>query len=156
MAVVVSAFGGVTDLLLNASRLASEQDVSYKNSLKEIEDRHISAIRELIPVTSQSAALSKVKSELNILETLLEGAFLVGELTPKLSDKIVSYGELLSSFIISEFLKSEGLDVAFKDSRELYNIPLICFEFSLLLHQLTCEIFYRPTGHNNNDCTTRL
>src|SRR5690606_34989257 len=55
----------------------------------------------------------------NILETLLEGAYLIGELTPKLSDKIVSYGELLSSFIISEFLKSEGLDVAFKDSREL-------------------------------------
>lgn len=119
IAVVVSAFGGVTDLLLNASRLASEQDLSYKNSLKEVEDRHISAIRELIPVKSQSAALSKVKSELNILETLLEGAFLIGELTPKLSDKIVSYGELLSSFIISEFLKSEGLDVAFKDSREL-------------------------------------
>nr|WP_297788936.1 bifunctional aspartate kinase/homoserine dehydrogenase I [uncultured Allomuricauda sp.] len=119
IAVVVSAFGGVTDLLLNASHLASQQDVNYKNSLKEIEERHISAIRELIPVKYQSAALSKVKSELNILETLLEGAFLIGELTPKLSDKIVSYGELLSSFIISEFLKSEGLDVLYKDSREL-------------------------------------
>ena len=119
IAVVVSAFGGVTDLLLNASRSASKQDVGYADSLKEIEDRHISAIRELIPVKSQSAALSKVKSELNILETLLEGAFLIGELTPKLSDKIVSYGELLSSFIISEFLKSEGLDASFKDSREL-------------------------------------
>ena len=119
IAVVVSAFGGITDLLLKASRSASEQDISYTESLKEIEDRHISTIRELIPVKSQSAALSKVKSELNILETLLEGAFLIGELTPKLSDKIVSYGELLSSFIISEFLKSEGLDAAFKDSREL-------------------------------------
>ena len=60
MAVVVSAFGGVTDLLLNASKRASEQDVSYKNFVKEIEDRHIAAIRELIPVKSQSAALSKV------------------------------------------------------------------------------------------------
>ena len=44
MAVVVSAFGGVTDLLLNASKRASEQDVSYKNFVKEIEDRHIAAI----------------------------------------------------------------------------------------------------------------
>lgn len=74
---------------------------------------------KLIPVNSQSAALSKVKSELNVLETLLEGSFLIGEITPKLSDKIVSYGELLSSFIISEFLKSEGLDAVYKDSREL-------------------------------------
>lgn len=119
IAVVVSAFGGVTDVLLNASQAASQQDINYKNSLKAIEDRHISAIRELIPVKSQSAALSKVKSELNVLETLLEGSFLIGEITPKLSDKIVSYGELLSSFIISEFLKSEGLDAVYKDSREL-------------------------------------
>lgn len=119
IAVVVSAFGGVTDVLLNASQAASQQDIDYKNSLKAIEDRHISAIRELIPVKSQSAALSKVKSELNVLETLLEGSFLIGEITPKLSDKIVSYGELLSSFIISEFLKSEGLDAVYKDSREL-------------------------------------
>ena len=145
MAVVVSAFGGVTDLLLNASHLASIQDVSYKNSLKEIEDRHISAIRELMPVTSQSAALSKVKSELNTLETLLEGGFLIGELTPKLSDKIVSYGELLSSFIISEFLKSEGLDVAFKDSRELIktdnNFGKANVDFNIT--NTNCEKFHR-------------
>ncbi|MEZ4811347.1 MAG: bifunctional aspartate kinase/homoserine dehydrogenase I [Allomuricauda sp.] len=119
IAVVVSAFGGVTDLLLDTSRLASQQNLSYKESLVEVEDRHISAIKELIPVQKQSAVLSKVKSDLNVLETLLEGAFLIGELTPKLSDKIVSYGELLSSFIISEFFKTEGLDANFKDSREL-------------------------------------
>ncbi|MER3374816.1 MAG: bifunctional aspartate kinase/homoserine dehydrogenase I [Allomuricauda sp.] len=118
-AVVVSAFGGVTDLLLNTSALAAKQDTTYKESLKTIEDKHINAIRELIPVQNQSAALSKVKSDLNVLETLLEGSYLIGELTPKLSDKIVSYGELLSSFIISEFFKAEGLDVIFKDSREL-------------------------------------
>ncbi|MFC4219068.1 bifunctional aspartate kinase/homoserine dehydrogenase I [Flagellimonas marina] len=119
VAVVVSAFGGVTDLLLNTSALAARQDTAYKESLKTIEDKHITAIRELIPVQNQSSALSKVKSDMNVLETLLEGSFLIGELTPKLSDKIVSYGELLSSYIISEFFKSEGLDAIFKDSREL-------------------------------------
>ncbi|MFD2099158.1 bifunctional aspartate kinase/homoserine dehydrogenase I [Flagellimonas iocasae] len=119
VAVVVSAFGGVTDLLLGTSALAAKQDTSYKESLKTIEDKHINAIRELIPVQNQSAVLSKVKSDLNVLETLLEGSFLIGELTPKLSDKIVSFGELLSSYIISEFFKAEGLDATFKDSREL-------------------------------------
>lgn len=119
VAVVVSAFGGITDLLLNTSHLASNQNLSYKKGLKEIEDKHIGAIRELIPVQAQSTILSKVKSDLNVLETLLEGSFLIGELTPKLSDKIVSYGELLSSFIISEFFKAEGLDAEFKDSRQL-------------------------------------
>ncbi|WP_047415367.1 bifunctional aspartate kinase/homoserine dehydrogenase I [Cellulophaga sp. Hel_I_12] len=117
--VVVSALGGMTDLLLKTANLASNQEVSYKTVLKEIEDRHFSTIKELIPIATQSKVLSKVKSELNTLETLLEGAYLIGEITPKLSDKIVSYGELLSSYIISEFFSVEKLSCAYKDSREL-------------------------------------
>lgn len=117
--VVVSALGGITDLLLKTAALAAAQDIKYKAGLKEIEDRHLMLIKELIPILSQSKMLSKVKSELNILETLLEGAFLIGEITPKLSDKIVSYGELLSSYIISEYFLAEGLDVAHIDSRQV-------------------------------------
>ncbi|WP_435314859.1 bifunctional aspartate kinase/homoserine dehydrogenase I [Cellulophaga fucicola] len=118
-AVVVSAFGGVTDLLLEAAQLASIHQESYKDVFLKIEERHINTIKELIPVTNQSKVLSKVKTELNILETLLEGAFFIGEITPKLSDKIVSYGELLSSYIISEYFIAQGLNAAYKDSREL-------------------------------------
>ncbi|WP_297795044.1 bifunctional aspartate kinase/homoserine dehydrogenase I [uncultured Eudoraea sp.] len=117
--VVVSALGGITDLLLKTVDLASNQDESYKNCLDEIENRHIKTIKELIPLQLQSAILSKVKSELNTLETLAEGAFLIAEKTPQLVDKIVSFGELLSSFIISEYFVSEGMDASFKDSREL-------------------------------------
>ncbi len=119
LAVVVSAFGGITDLLLQAAEKASLQDGSYTDIVREIESRHLGATKELLPINSQSAVLSKVKSELNHLESLLEGAFSIGELTPKLSDKIVSYGELLSSYIISEYFSVEGMDVVFKDSREL-------------------------------------
>ena len=118
-AVVVSAFGGVTDLLLEAAQLASIHQESYKDVFLKIEERHINTIKELIPVTNQSKVLSKVKTELNILETLLEGAFFIGEITLKLSDKIVSYGELLSSYIISEYFIAQGLNAAYKDSREL-------------------------------------
>ncbi|MGB6153470.1 MAG: aspartate kinase, partial [Pricia sp.] len=117
--VVVSAFGGVTDQLLHAALLASVQNEEYKDILKEIEDRHLATVKELIPIKAQSQVLSKVKSDINTLETLLEGAFLIGESTPRLSDKIVSYGELLSSYIISEFFAQEKLDAIYKDSREL-------------------------------------
>jgi aspartokinase/homoserine dehydrogenase 1 len=117
--VTVSALGGITDLLLKASVLASRQDRSYTKILQEIELRHLSAIKELLPIKGQSSILSKVKADLNTLETLLEGAFLIGEITPKLSDKIVSYGELLSSYIINEYFISQGLDATYKDSREL-------------------------------------
>jgi len=117
--VVVSAFGGVTDQLLHAALLASVQNEEYKGILKEIEDRHLATVKALIPIKAQSKVLSKVKSDINTLETLLEGAFLIGESTPRLSDKIVSYGELLSSYIISEFFVQEKLDAVYKDSREL-------------------------------------
>ena len=117
--IIVSAFGGITDTLLETSRLASEQNLDYKASLEKIEKRHIDTIKSLIPVKKQSSVLSKVKSDLNTLETLVEGSYLIGEVTPKLSDKIVGYGELLSAYIISEFFIAEGLNAEFKDSREL-------------------------------------
>jgi len=117
--VVVSALGGVTDMLLKSASQAASQNQEYTKVIRKVEDRHIKTIKELIPVKRQSRVLSKVKSELNILETLLEGAFLIGEITPKLSDKIVSYGELLSAFIISEYFNATGMSVHYKDSREL-------------------------------------
>ncbi|WP_430969030.1 bifunctional aspartate kinase/homoserine dehydrogenase I [Spongiimicrobium sp. 2-473A-2-J] len=117
--VVLSALGGITDLLLQAADLASKEDNTYKKTLAEIENRHLLTIKELIPITAQSKVLSKVKSELNGLETLLEGAYSISETTLKLSDKIVSYGELLSSHIISEFFIAEKMDAVYKDSREL-------------------------------------
>ncbi len=117
--VVVSALGGITDLLLKTSARAAQRDVSFHAGAKELEKRHMEAIKSLIPVKSQSGILSHVKAELNTLETLLEGAFLIGEITPRLLDKIVSYGELLSSFIISEYLISSGLDANLVDSRDI-------------------------------------
>jgi len=117
--VVVSAFGGVTDFLLDTLDKASNQDPSYREGLTSFEDRHLDAVRELFPVAVQSSILSTVKNTLNNLETLLEGASLIGEATPKLTDKVVSYGELLSSYIISEYFKDQGLNAQLKSGREL-------------------------------------
>lgn len=132
--IVVSALGGITDLLLNTANLASKQDEAYKAVIQEIETRHLTIIKELIPVQQQSSVLSKVKSELNVLETLMEGAYLIGEITPKLSDKMVSYGELLSSYIINAYFLAEGLDTVHKDARaliktnEVYGKAVVDFE----------------------------
>ena len=119
VAVVVSALGGITDLLLEAGNLACNSDNTYKNSLKTIEERHLQVVRELIPVNNQSSVLGTVKKKLNKLESTLEGVFLINELSNKTSDKIVSFGELLSSFIISEAMKYNNLDVVLKNSQEL-------------------------------------
>ncbi|MDO9038246.1 MAG: bifunctional aspartate kinase/homoserine dehydrogenase I [Lutibacter sp.] len=117
--VVVSALGGITDLLLEAGNLACIGDENYKNKFKSIEERHLKVIRELIPVSNQSGVLGHVKKMLNKLEATLEGVFLINELSAKTSDKIVSFGELLSSFIIVEAMKNKELDAALKNSQEL-------------------------------------
>lgn len=119
IAVVVSALGGVTDLLLEAGNLACNSDIEYKNNLKTIEERHFQIVRELILVNNQSSVLGMVKTALNKLESTLEGVFLINELSNKTSDKIVSFGELLSSYIISEAMKYSDLDAVLKNSQEL-------------------------------------
>ncbi|MBC2840238.1 bifunctional aspartate kinase/homoserine dehydrogenase I [Robiginitalea sp. SC105] len=119
VAVVVSALGGVTDLLLRTAAQAAAQQTDYQQGLESVEKRHLDAIRELIPPARQAGVIGRIKTDLNTLETLLEGAFLIGETTPKLLDKIVSYGELLSSFLIAAYYESQGLVAVFRDSREL-------------------------------------
>ncbi len=117
--VVVSAFSGVTDLLLEAAKKAAKKDETYKNTFELIEAKHMEVVKTLISVMEQSAILSNVKRQLNQLETLFDGCFMLGELSERTSDTIVSFGEMLSSYIISEVLKTKTATVSFKDSREL-------------------------------------
>ena len=117
--VVVSALGGITDMLLQTAALAAGQSDDYHRHFEAIETRHLDTIRSLIPAARQASVIGRVKTDLNTLETLLEGAYLIGETTPKLLDKIVSYGELLSSFIIASYYENEGMQAVFRDSRQL-------------------------------------
>ena len=61
--VVVSALGGITDLLLQCSQLAADGNAGYKDKLSEIESRHFQTVKELIPITVQSSILSLVKTQ---------------------------------------------------------------------------------------------
>ncbi|MEL1243115.1 bifunctional aspartate kinase/homoserine dehydrogenase I [Flavobacterium sp. DGU11] len=139
--VVVSALGGVTDLLLSAAVEASHKNENYRSLLAEIENRHMDAIRELLPATGQSGILSHAKRILNHLETLLDGCFLLGELSERTKDLVLSFGEVLSSYIISETLKAQGENCALADSRELiktnsrFGKAVVNFEMSNLLLQ---------------------
>src|SRR5688500_11366367 len=116
---VVSALGGVTDLLLSAARLASIGDESYAEQLSVIEKRHLTAVQELLPVARQSSVLSAEKKQCNEIEDICSGIFLICELSAASKDRVVSFGELMSSRIISAKLNAEGIDNVWKDSREL-------------------------------------
>jgi len=115
--VVVSALGGITDLLLQCSLNAAEGDESYSRKLQELEHRHLQTVKELIPVKDQSRLLSYVKTQCNEIEDICKGVFILKELTPGIRDRIISYGELLSSKIISEALAH--LNAQWVDARKL-------------------------------------
>ncbi len=117
--VIVSALGGITDLLLQCCKLASESNELYKEKLQEAELRHLQTIKELIPLTQQSSILSHIKTLCNEIEDICNGIFLLRELSERTKDRVVSYGELMSSQIIAAKLQDETGECVWKDSREL-------------------------------------
>ncbi|MGV3696447.1 bifunctional aspartate kinase/homoserine dehydrogenase I [Flavobacterium sp.] len=119
LAVVVSAFSGVTDLLILAGKTASAKDKNYKEIISDIDKKHKQAIDELIPLSDQSEIIEKINSDINLLKTLLDGCFLLGELSSRTADIVAGFGELLSSQIIAVALKQKVSNSTFKDSREV-------------------------------------
>ncbi|MBN8789771.1 MAG: bifunctional aspartate kinase/homoserine dehydrogenase I [Terrimonas sp.] len=117
--VVVSALGGTTDALLNAGALASNANEQYKDELQRIEQRHLEAVKQLIPVQQQSGMLSLVKKICNEIDDVCNGVFLLGELSARTKDRIASYGELMSSQIIAGAFNSAETPAMWKDARKL-------------------------------------
>ena len=114
--VVVSALGGITDLLHDFISSKGNSSVDY---LKEIEERHLEIIHGLSKVENQSSLLSFLKQQLNELETILEAVSTIDEITKKTISKVLSFGEILSSKIIFELLNQRNNDISYLDSREI-------------------------------------
>lgn len=119
IAVVFSALGGVTEVLLQSAFKAKEGDKSYVEEIKVLETRHYDLVRKLIPIQQQSTVLTYVKVRFNELEDLFHGIFLIKECSLKTLDYVGSFGERLSAFVLAEALKVEGLPAHYLDAREV-------------------------------------
>jgi aspartokinase/homoserine dehydrogenase 1 len=124
--VVVSALGGVTDLLLDAAVKAASGNPDYIQKIELIEERHRACI-EALYVDLNVQQLNKTDVELiYFIETafteirnLCNGLHMLGELTPRTKDRIGGYGELLSSRIIASAFNQRNISAIWKDSRKL-------------------------------------
>ena len=124
--VVVSALGGVTDLLLDAAVMAASGNPDYIQKIELIEERHRACI-EALYVDLNVQQLNKTDVELiYFIETafteirnLCNGLHMLGELTPRTKDRIGGYGELLSSRIIASAFNQRNISAIWKDSRKL-------------------------------------
>lgn len=116
--IVVSALSGVTDLLIQTAVDASIGNDKFKDSLQHIYQKHVDCVTALMPINNE-AILESIQQEIKILTQTCEGIYNLGELTNRTKDKVVSFGELLSSKIIAAYLTSLNKSHTWVDSREV-------------------------------------
>ncbi len=117
--VVVSAMSKVTDQLLRA---ADEASKGHRNEAIEIStqlrERHKTTAAALVK-NNTAEIHAFIDEHFNSLDEILRGLAVILELTPRISDLIVSFGERLSSRIITSAFAERGLNAAHVDAREV-------------------------------------
>ena len=103
--VVVSALGGITDLLISTARLAVADDISYLESYARIVERHLKVVNGIVPPSRREATEAIVRLMLDELANIYKGVMLLHDLSPRALNIIVSYGERLSSAIVANIIK---------------------------------------------------
>lgn len=111
--VVVSALGGVTDLLLSTAALAKKDDVAYLEQYARIVERHRVVIDAMVPLDRRDQVEAVVRVMLEELANIYKGVTLLHDLSPRAQKMIVSYGERMSSVIVASIID----DAVLFDSR---------------------------------------
>ena len=120
--VVVSALGGITDKLIGTAKIAVEGGNAYEHGFREIVDRHIAMIHGAVDSHKRDELLSLVEPLLDELGNIFKGVSLIKDLSVKTLDTIVSYGERLSSLIVSRVI--DGAE--HYDSRRFIKTQMQC------------------------------
>ena len=118
--VVVSAFSDVTNQLIKAAELASSSKKKYKEILQVIEKRHNDTVIAVVMNESlRKETLRTIVVMLSELEDILLGVFLLNEVNPKVLDTIMSFGERLSAYVVTQGFKDKNIAVELVDTRKL-------------------------------------
>ena len=116
---VSSAISGCTDTLIKIGTLASQRDESYKVLIDELQKQHHDIINELLPREKQQESLEVCDGLFDLLRSITQGVYLLGELSPASLDAIQSFGELWSTKILATKLASIGIATKWIDSRQI-------------------------------------
>ena len=116
--VVVSAMARVTDTLLTMARAAGAGE--RKTALKlcrSLQERHYNTASELLGTALFTDFHSELGADFELLDELLRGIAAVGEVTPRTTDHVAAFGEILSSKIVAAAFSAHGLNSAHVDAR---------------------------------------
>jgi aspartate kinase len=118
--VVVSAMAKVTDLLLRAAASAAKGDRTGALAISSrLRARHRDTACALIKSTECPSICNLIEEKFDSLDEILRGLAAILELTPRISDLIVSYGERLSSRIIAAAFAEQGINASHLDARDV-------------------------------------
>ncbi|MBP8904786.1 MAG: bifunctional aspartate kinase/homoserine dehydrogenase I [Paludibacteraceae bacterium] len=104
--VVVSALSGITDQLYATSKMASEGNENYLASYEEMVSRHYQLVDQVIPESRKAKTVEKLNEYFSDLTNILRGIYLIKDISIRITDTIVSYGEVLSSIIVSNLIEN--------------------------------------------------
>jgi aspartate kinase len=120
VAVVVSAMGGVTDMLIRAATEASHGDRDHwKGVRQELARRHREVADHLLSAAEQAIVLPQLAQQVTLFENLCAGFSLVREVTPRAMDALSSLGEVMSATLVASILRSRGVPAEAVDAMEL-------------------------------------
>jgi aspartokinase/homoserine dehydrogenase 1 len=114
---VMSAFGGVTNQLLECARLAERGGNGYEALYETLAKRHRDAVESLVPRATRAETAAAVDGALTELREVLHGISLLRHAPPRALDTVGSFGERLSAAIISAYL-SRHMRAPFTDARQ--------------------------------------
>lgn len=117
--VVVSAMGGSTDQLIRMGQMAEKRTGNYHSEWERLADRHIETLNSLASTHHQSQELHSLKCYLDEILELCRGIEQLQECTARTLDRLVSYGELMSTILLYASLHSQGMKAEMVDSRSL-------------------------------------
>lgn len=117
--VVVSAMGGVTDLLIETATLSARRGEGWKALCDQIETRHLEAAEQLAAEDERASLTARIHERIGELRDLLHGVFLVRECSARTLDQILSYGERLCAALVAAALRREGMEAEDCDARAL-------------------------------------
>ena len=147
--VVSSAISGATDALILIGKTAKSGDESYIHLIDQLQQRHNTIIDGRIPQQESQGVKDKCNDLFNKLREICKGVYLLKELTELSQDHIVSFGEILSTNIISAKLKSLNISHQWKDSRELIKTELQAGKNAVIDNLTTSNIssYFNTDGH---------
>jgi len=103
--VVVSALSGITDQLYKIAKLACDGDKTYLTEYDQMLSRHVEVINGVIDTNRKEEILSLIQSQFVDLSNIFRGIYLIKDISTKIIDTIVSYGESISSIIVTHAIE---------------------------------------------------